>query len=65
MSRDKEYLGDGAYVANDGFSLILTTENGVSVQNEIYLEPDAVEALIRYHNRLQEARKVAANFLKP
>jgi hypothetical protein len=48
----KEYLGDGAYIDNDGFGLILTTENGISVTNSIYLEPQVYEALVRYVDRL-------------
>ena len=44
----KLYLGDGVYVDHDGFNLILTTENGISVTNEIFLEPDIFEALKRY-----------------
>lgn len=44
----KVYLGDGVYAANDGFSIILTTENGVSVTNKIYLEPSVWVSLLRY-----------------
>ena len=48
----KEYLGDGCYVNYDGESIILTTENGVSVTNEIYLDPEAMVNLSRYCDRV-------------
>ena len=35
----KEYIGDGVYVAFDGFMLILTTEDGSKVYNTIFLFP--------------------------
>ena len=50
MSNNKSYLGDGVYVDIDEFvkSIILTTENGISTTNTIYLEDQVVEALVRY-----------------
>lgn len=48
--KPKEYLGDGVYVQNDGFGLILTTENGVRATNEIYLEPSVYQKLVNYMN---------------
>lgn len=48
MSERKEYLGDGVYVRFDGWGLWLTTENGVRVTNEIFLEPEVFAALERY-----------------
>ena len=47
-TRNKSYLGDGAYIQYDGYSLILTTEDGCDVQNEIWLEPLAYLELVRY-----------------
>jgi hypothetical protein len=41
----KRYIGDGVYAEYDGFGYWLTTENGVSVTNRIYLEPEVWEAL--------------------
>lgn len=35
----KRYVGDGVYLDYDGFSFVLTTEDGTSAQNTIYLEP--------------------------
>ena len=47
--RAKLYLGDGVYaeMSADGY-LALTTENGVSVTNTIYLEPEVIESLYDY-----------------
>jgi hypothetical protein len=36
---NKAYLGDGCYVSFDGYALWLTTENGISAQSTICLEP--------------------------
>jgi len=44
----KTYLGDGVYVDYDGFSLIITTNNGVVDTNEIYLEPEVVNKLVAF-----------------
>lgn len=50
----KEYLGDGAYVAFDGFGLILTAENGIEATDTIYLEPEVLVSLERYIQKLKE-----------
>ena len=36
----KRYLGDGVYIDFDGFALVLTTEDGISVTNRIVLEEE-------------------------
>ena len=41
---EKRYLGDGVYVDFDGWHIILTTENGVSIQNTIYMEPSVLKS---------------------
>ena len=46
----KRYLGDGVYVdfrKGDGM-MVLTVEDGTEVTNEIFLEHDVIEALLRY-----------------
>ncbi len=50
----KAYLGDGVYADFDGYALLLTTENGVTVTNTIYLEPDVIGGFQRYVTWLQE-----------
>lgn len=49
----KEYIGDGVYVDYDGFSIVLTTENGVEVTNTIVLEPSVYGALVEWVERLR------------
>lgn len=49
MSIEKRYLGDGVYAASDGYHIILTTEDGIRVQNTIFLEPPVLAALNRYY----------------
>lgn len=51
----KTYIGDGVYVEFDGFALVMTTENGVSVTNCIVLEPQVWELLRQYVERLMLA----------
>lgn len=41
----KRYLGDGVYVDWSMESLVLTTEDGISITNTIYLEPEVWQAL--------------------
>ncbi len=54
----KTYLGDGCYVDFDGYSLTLTTENGVSTQNIIVLEPEVYAELIAFVDRLRSGAAV-------
>lgn len=51
---EKQYIGDGAYVDFDGWNIILTTEIGIRTTNVIFLEPQVVESLLRYIERLKE-----------
>jgi len=61
MSREhcigKVYLGDAVYVSNDGWGIELTTEDGVSVTNSIYLEPQVWDGLLRYVRALAGDRR--------
>lgn len=49
----KQYLGDGVYVDFDGYMLILTTEDGIRVLNEIFLEPEVYNNLVKYVEELK------------
>ena len=44
----RRYLGDGVYVAHDGFGVWLTAENGLAATDAIYLEPEVFRALVRF-----------------
>lgn len=52
---DKTYLGDSVYVDFDGYSLFLTTENGLGASNTIVLEPEVYRALTEYVERLKQS----------
>lgn len=46
----KAYLGDGAYVETGRYAgeIVLTTEDGISVQNTVVLGPGEWAALVRF-----------------
>lgn len=46
----KSYLGDGAYIQLGRFhgEVILTTEDGISTQNTVVLDPMTIDAMLRY-----------------
>ena len=51
----KEYLGDGVYADIEDEMIVLTTENGLSVTNTIYLEPTVWLALKEFVQRRADA----------
>lgn len=53
---NKVYLGDAVYADCDGYAIILTTDNGI-VMNEIVLEPQVWVALLRYVDNLAKQSK--------
>ena len=55
----KTYLGDGVYSEFDGYQIKLTTENGaLCPTNIIYLEPDVLENLMLFLNRVSLYRNL-------
>jgi len=48
----KRYIGDAVYVDCDGYYIILTTEDGISVTNRICLEPSTWRQLVAYVREL-------------
>lgn len=53
---EKRYLGDGVYAEIESGMIKLTTEDGVSVTNTIFLEVEVYRALVQY---FEEAVRVA------
>jgi hypothetical protein len=54
MSYRKTYLGDSVYCElNECRQFRLTTENGFGPTNEILLEPEVLEALIKFSEAMQ------------
>lgn len=47
----KTHLGDGVYVDDWQDGLVLTTEDGITTTNTIYLEPEVFFALLVFANR--------------
>lgn len=47
-SEQYQYLGDGLYASFDGYQFILTANIGGINTQTVYLEPQVLEAFIRY-----------------
>ena len=54
---DRAYLGDGVYVEIVERMVRLTTENGIVVTNEIWLDVEIMDALELWWTRMQEKYK--------
>lgn len=54
MDQNRSYLGDGVYVSIECGMIKLTTSDGIRQTNEIFLEHEVYEALIKYVNRIKE-----------
>ncbi len=52
-NKNKVYLGDGVYISFDGYQLCLTTEDGISATNTIYMEPEVLRSLEDYVKELK------------
>jgi hypothetical protein len=56
MSQSKDYLGDGVYIDFDGYSFVITSENGMATPlATIVLEPDMPEKILAYKKRIEQA----------
>ena len=53
----KEYLGDGLYVCIEREMFKVTSEDGNSVLDTIYFEPEVYEAFVRYAKRAFDSRE--------
>lgn len=54
----KSYLGDAVYVEFDGYSVVLTTSNGLANTNTIFMEPVVREAFKNWLFLLSDALSV-------
>lgn len=49
MNPTRTYLGDAVYAEVQATGMIrLTTEDGISILNQIFLEPEVCEALVKF-----------------
>jgi hypothetical protein len=55
MATPKLYLGDGVFVQFDGYSFVLTTEDGIRVTNTIVLEPSVYLSLVKFVKQFMES----------
>lgn len=53
----KTYLGDSVYAYHDGFHLIVFTDNGLGIQNQIYMEKFVFASLIEYAQKIWANKK--------
>lgn len=52
--RNKQYLGDSVYVKQYDNGILLTTENGDVLSNEIYLDSTIMYSLLGYIKHIEE-----------
>jgi hypothetical protein len=54
-----EYLGDGVYATYDSYAITLTTGSHLEEEADtiIWLEPEVVEALLRFIRKHTEVKK--------
>jgi hypothetical protein len=53
----KVYLGDAVYADIGAYGIVLTTSDGISDTNVIYLEPEVIAALLKYLEKQGYAAK--------
>lgn len=53
----KQYLGDAVYADIDNGMIKLTTEDGLTASNTIYLESQVVDAFLKYLQQLKDVAK--------
>lgn len=57
----KTYLGDGVYAEIQHGQVVLTTEDGISASNCIYLEPEVYKALTQFVEDARAAVRAASH----
>ena len=56
---EAEYLGDGLYVAFDGYQLCLMANSHAEPTDTVYLEPMVWEQLVAYVERLKTTKEIS------
>lgn len=51
IEEHRDYIGDGVYVAFDGYAVWLRIDDHRNVGSQICLEPEVLEALVRFARR--------------
>lgn len=52
-----QYLGDGLYADYDGYQIRLYASNGIETSNQVFLEPNVVDAFLSYIARVRKEMK--------
>jgi hypothetical protein len=55
--KDADYIGDGVYVANDGYQIWLMCLDGFQILEKIALDDKVQAALVRYMRLFEEAQR--------
>ncbi len=53
-SKNNLYLGDAVYADYDGYHVVITTSDGTYETNRILLNPQVIQQLIDYYERLKK-----------
>ena len=53
--KDADYIGDGVYVGNDGYSVWLYVGDGAGCYNRVALDPGVMTKLIHYNKLFMDA----------
>lgn len=53
------YLGDGLYAAFDGLMVRIFATDGVTITNVVYLEPEVLNAFMRFAQTLRSKKQVS------
>jgi len=50
----RDYIGDGVYVAYDGYNILIRRDSHMNAASEICLEPGVLDALVRFSKRMKD-----------
>ena len=56
----RAYLGDGLYADYDGFQIRLWASDGVTMTNEVFLDPYVLQNLIIFAERLRAEQEAVS-----
>lgn len=56
MKETKTYIGDSVYMTFDGYRFIIFTDNGYGAQREIYLEPEQIDNILLFIQRMHDEK---------
>ena len=58
MNENKaQYLGDGLYVRNDGYQIVLMANSKTNPTDTVYLDGHTLDQFLKYIKQLQDKRE--------